>query len=150
MNLKKLQKHRHQAYLRQSFCCYYCALPMWEDDPAQFNMRYGVGPRKAKHLRCTAEHLVAQRDGGGEDELNIAAACLWCNRMRHRGRPDKAPDPEKYKRRVTKLIEQRRWHPAVAVFIQGQDPGNSTAAPGTSNRPPFNLSKSTTQFLASS
>ena len=116
MNLKTLQKLRHQAFVRQSCRCYYCTLPIWENDPMEIATRYGICLRKAKHLRCTAEHLIAQQDGGGETAENITAACLWCNRMRHRGRHDKAPNPTKYKNRVTQLMAKRQWHPANDLY----------------------------------
>lgn len=116
MNPKKLQRLRHQAFIQQGCRCFYCTLPMWEGDPSEFTARYGIRLRKAKHLRCTAEHLLAQQDGGGETLLNIAAACLWCNRMRHLGRHDKAPSPTKYKTRVTQLISKRQWHPAIDLY----------------------------------
>lgn len=116
MNLNKLQKLRHQAFVRQNCRCFYCTLPIWEVDPTEFSDRYGMSLRKAKHLQCTAEHLIAQQDGGGETVQNIAAACLWCNRMRHLKRHHKAPSPEKYKNRVAQLIAKRCWHPAIDLY----------------------------------
>jgi hypothetical protein len=115
----KLQKLRHQAFVRQSCRCFYCTLPMWEADPTEFTGRYGISLRKAQHLKCTAEHLTAQQNGGKETAQNIAAACLWCNRMRHAKRHDTAPSPEKYKSRVTQLINKRRWHPAIDLYQDG-------------------------------
>ncbi len=116
MNPKKLQRLRHQAFIQQSCRCFYCSLPMWEGDPSEFSARFGIDPRKVKHLQCTAEHLIAQKDGGSETAQNIAAACLWCNRMRHRGRHNKAPTPAKYKSRVSQLIAKRQWHPALGLY----------------------------------
>lgn len=119
MNPKKLQKLRHQAFVRQSCRCFYCTLPIWEGDPNEFTAQHGISLRKAKHLQCTAEHLMAQKDGGGDTALNIVAACLWCNRMRHLKRQDKAPSPEKYKNRVSQLICKRQWHPAMSLYQGG-------------------------------
>jgi len=116
MNPNKLKKLRHQAFIRQNCRCFYCTLPIWEGDPTEFLARHGISPRKAKYLRCTAEHLVAQQDGGGETIQNVAAACLWCNQMRHLKRQDGAPNPEKYKNRVTQLIAKRRWHPVIDLY----------------------------------
>lgn len=116
MNPKTLRKLRHQAFVRQNCRCFYCTLPIWEGDSTEFTARHGISLQKAKHLRCTAEHLIAQQDGGGETVQNITAACLWCNRMRHRGRHDKAPSPSKYKNRVTQLMEKRHWHPANDLY----------------------------------
>jgi hypothetical protein len=121
MNPKKLQKLRHKAYIRQDCRCFYCTLPIWEGDPTEFATRFGIALRKAKHLQCTAEHLVAQQDGGGETLGNIAAACLWCNRMRHWKRQEKAPSPEKYKTRVFQLISKRKWHPAIALYQNAEN-----------------------------
>jgi 5-methylcytosine-specific restriction endonuclease McrA len=118
MNPKKLQRLRHEAYLRQDCRCFYCTLPIWEGDPTYFTTRYGIALRKAKYLQCTAEHLVAQQEGGGETVENVAAACLLCNRMRHLKRQEKAPGPEKYKRRVSQLIGKRRRHSAIDL-LQG-------------------------------
>lgn len=115
MNLNKLQKLRHKAFVRQNCRCFYCTLPIWEGDPAEFMARYGICLRKARHLRCTAEHLIAQQDGGVDSALNIAAACVWCNRKRHSRRQHKAPSPEEYKARVTELISNRKWHPAIEL-----------------------------------
>lgn len=116
MNPNKLKTLRHQAFVRQNCRCFYCSLPIWEGDPKGFIARHGISLRKAKHLQCTAEHLIAQQDGGGESVLNVAAACLWCNRMRHLKRQHKAPSPEKYKNRVAQLIAKRRWHPAIDLY----------------------------------
>jgi hypothetical protein len=121
MNPKKLQRLRHEAYIRQDCRCFYCTLPIWEGDPTEFTTRFGIALRKAKHLQCTAEHLVAQQDGGGETLGNIAAACLWCNRMRHWKRQEKAPGPEKYKTRVFQLIAKRRWHSAIALYQNAEN-----------------------------
>ena len=115
MNPNKIRKLRHQAFVRQSGRCCYCTLPICEGDPAEFAARHCISLRKANYLRCTAEHLVAQKDGGCDTAQNIAAACSWCNHMRHVRRQDKAPSPEKYKNRVTQLIAKRRWHPAIEL-----------------------------------
>jgi 5-methylcytosine-specific restriction endonuclease McrA len=128
MNPKKLQKLRHQAFIRQDCRCFYCSLPMWEYDLLDFSARYGIRPEKAKHLRCTAEHLIAQQDGGDESSQNIAAACLWCNRMRHARRHDRAPSAEKYKNRVSQLISKQQWHPAAGLYQEGiQRSGHSVS-----------------------
>lgn len=115
MNPNKIRKLRHQAFVRQSGRCCYCTLPIWEGNPAEFTARYCVSLRKAKYLLCTAEHLIAQKDGGSDTAQNVAAACSWCNHMRHFRRQDKAPSPEKYKNRVTQLIAKRQWHPAIEL-----------------------------------
>lgn len=88
---------------------------MWEADPEQFAIDHALPIRLAKHLKCTAEHLVAQQDKGRDTAENIVAACLWCNHVRHRCRPNNAPDPLAYKSRVRKLVKQGKWHPVAAA-----------------------------------
>lgn len=111
---KSLQRSRRQAFEKQGYRCYYCQLPIWEQSPDDFAARTGYPPRLSKHLRCTAEHLVAKHDGGSNAQDNIVAACLWCNTTRHKHRPRNAPDPKAYKLRVAKLVAKGRWHPVVA------------------------------------
>ena len=86
---------------------------MCEANQEQFARTHGIPNRLAQHLKCTAEHLVAQHDGGRDTPTNIVAACLWCNRMRHHGRPHNAPDHVSYKSRVANLIAQGKWHPVI-------------------------------------
>jgi hypothetical protein len=115
VNNTKLQKLRHSAFIEQGCKCIYCELPMWERDPSEVTARFRISLKKAKLLQCTAEHLLAAQDGGKDNCKNISAACLWCNRMRHYKRQDKAPDPGLYKKRVLQLIRKKRWHPAVGI-----------------------------------
>ncbi|QAU34913.1 HNH endonuclease [Janthinobacterium sp. 17J80-10] len=114
MSLKKLRQLRRQAFEKQNHLCYYCKLPMWEQDQQQFARGQGVPARLVKYGRCTAEHLVARKDGGRDLPENIVAACLWCNASRHRGRQHCAPDPTAYKTRVSQLVGQGIWHPVIA------------------------------------
>jgi hypothetical protein len=87
---------------------------MWEDNQDKFSSSHGLTARLAKHLKCTAEHLVAQQDKGRDSVENIVAACLWCNKLRHLHRVNKAPDPVTYKSRVRKLIAKGKWHPVIS------------------------------------
>ena len=112
MNQKKQQQLRRQASKKQNHLCYYCHLRMWEQDESA--VEHGVPARLAKYVRCTAEHLLAKKDGGPASLENIVAACLWCNKSRHKGRQQCAPDPAAYKRRVSQLVSQGKWHPVVA------------------------------------
>ena len=113
----KSRKFRHLAFIRQGCRCFYCSLPIWETEPEQFTALYKIKAKKALYLKSTAEHLVAQQDGGADSEENIAAACLWCNQMRHFKRSHKAPDPMKYKRKVQTLVARKHWHPAAALAL---------------------------------
>ncbi len=82
----RLAKLRRSAFLAQSGCCFYCGLPMWEDDPERFSRTLGLTVRQAQKLRSTAEHLHARCDGGLDIPSNIVAACAHCNQKRHGGR----------------------------------------------------------------
>lgn len=94
----QLQRSRLQAFTRQNGRCYYCDLPMW--------LHGHAGP---PHLRCTAEHLTAQSQGGRDDQSNIVAACWHCNRTRHkRKRP---PEPHLYREEVRRRVSKGAWLP---------------------------------------
>jgi len=56
---------------------------------------YRLTLRQAKSFRCTAEHLMAKRDGGSDDQENIVAACWVCNHTRHRRK--RPPEPRRWK-----------------------------------------------------
>lgn len=77
---KKLCQLRLKAYRKQKHQCFYCELPMWTENPTQFAESHKLSARQANELRCTAEHLLARRDGGKDTSQNIVAACTWCNR----------------------------------------------------------------------
>jgi len=80
---------------------------VWEDIKV-FAASYRISPRAARQLQCTAEHLVPQSDGGGDDAANIAAACHRCNQGRHRRTV--APDPEQFRRHVQGRVCRGKWH----------------------------------------
>jgi hypothetical protein len=114
MSIKTVRRLRHQAFVKQACLCFYCELPMWETNQEQFLLSHRLPARLAKHLQCTAEHLLAQQDNGCDTSENIVAACLWCNRSRHQGRSLKAPDPHTYKSQVAEFIAKGHWHPVIA------------------------------------
>lgn len=94
----QVQKSRRSAFVRQGGMCHYCGCPMWLD-----------GPPGPSFLCCTAEHLRARCDGGGNGASNIVAACWFCNRTRHRC---KQPlDPEAYQARARRQMEKGKWLP---------------------------------------
>lgn len=113
MAINKLQRLRRQAFIEQGGCCFYCSNRIWERDGQTFAHINGIAVRLCRHLRCTAEHLLARKDGGKVVSTNIVAACLWCNSRRHRGRHDNAPEPAVYKRWVRMQVARSRWHPVV-------------------------------------
>ncbi|ENW23319.1 hypothetical protein F925_02277 [Acinetobacter lwoffii NCTC 5866 = CIP 64.10 = NIPH 512] len=103
-----IQRNRQKAYLAQSKLCYYCNQPMWEKDKESFISQYKVKPTIANFLQCTAEHLTARKDGGKNTEVNIVAACKYCNNTRHKSK--NALTPENYKMRVQKRLLKKEWH----------------------------------------
>lgn len=104
----KLSKARNKAYRQQHGLCVYCEKPMWLDDPEAYANKYLITLRQAKIFRCTAEHLVARQDGGKDNLVNIAAACLFCNRLRHNR---KTPlEPLRFKSLVARRLKKSRWN----------------------------------------
>ncbi|WP_429242943.1 HNH endonuclease [Luteibacter sp. 621] len=84
---------------------------MWLESPSEIN------PQRPKRrylaaFRCTAEHLVAKKDGGKTNNANIAAACHSCNKSRHARKHPVSADV--YKRFVRRRIDKGRWHPNLA------------------------------------
>lgn len=107
------QRHtsaRNAAFHRQHGRCFYCDFPMWLTDQAAFAAAHGLTLRQASRLKATAEHLVAQQDGG-RNGANVVAACHHCNQARHRFRPHAAPTPERFLARVRSRVKHRHWHP---------------------------------------
>lgn len=94
---RQLSRSRQRAFTRQSGRCYYCDLPMWAAPPAGLKL-----------LKCTAEHLLARCEGGRDDLGNIVAACLYCNRTRHR--MENPPSPSEYRLEVQRRMAQGHWH----------------------------------------
>lgn len=104
----RLQKIRERQADRQGWSCTYCEQPMWRSDPAAFAALHGLTLRQALLLQLTAEHLLPASDGGADEEPNIAAACLYCNRKRHHARNILAP--EAYRRKVRRQLRRGGWH----------------------------------------
>lgn len=103
----QLQRSRLHAFNRQGGRCYYCNLPMWLDGQA--------GPPQ---LRCTAEHLTAQCEGGKDGQSNIVAACWHCNRTRHKRR--RPPEPDAYRDEVQRRVQRGAWLPVpVLLWARG-------------------------------
>ena len=103
-----IKRHRHSSYLAQSGYCYYCGFPVWENNLDLFAKTHDLPTTKATLLKCTAEHLQARQDGGKNSKQNIVAACLRCNRTRHRLKP--APLPDVYRILVQKQVKNGKWH----------------------------------------
>lgn len=104
----RIQALRQRAFQRQGGRCCYCQVAMWLHD--QSELPFAVPSAKAAlRLQCTAEHLTARADGGRNSSTNVAAACLHCNRTRHRRRRISSPD--EFKRVVLARVASKRWHP---------------------------------------
>lgn len=102
MPLTQLQRSRQIAFDRQRGRCYYCDQHMCKTK--------AHGPL---HLLCTAEHLLPRGEGGLDDASNIVAACLHCNRTRHRRKVP--PDPYTYRAEVRRRVTKGRWHHPEAL-----------------------------------
>lgn len=118
-NRRKILKHREAAFCSQGGRCYYCAQPMWLNDVREYCTLYGFTPSRASAFRCTAEHLLARRDGGRDEPENIVAACFFCNRHRH-ARPQPL-EPQRYKAHVRGRVFKGRWH-GTLVLAKLADP----------------------------
>lgn len=106
-------KHiRKQKMISQKGLCYYCGLPMWDDDVAcQANTANGRKRAKTHPLRCTAEHLQARSEGGKDRPDNIVAACRFCNALRHRRKKPLAPHA--YRQFVQRRMAAGKWLSAL-------------------------------------
>jgi hypothetical protein len=97
----KISTFRTRAFLRQRGLCFYCDLPMWRSEPTRFAVARRLTLSQAREYQCTGEHLMARCEGGTDNRDNIVAACLFCNRTRHRRKRPPAPE-------VWRAIQQRR------------------------------------------
>ncbi len=102
------QMHRNRAFITQSGLCFYCHQPMWLSKKGSFISDYCLAVKKANLLQCTAEHLKARQDGGGNSAINIVAACKFCNNTRHKAK--KALPPDLYRIYVQKRLSKNSWH----------------------------------------
>lgn len=112
----RLKALKLKAARRQNWRCYYCDTPMWDDDLDSFVDRHRLTARSAQTLKCTAEHLTAQCEGGKDRADNIVAACLICNKRRHQTTKPKSPDD--YRRHVQARVQRGKWHPSNARSIK--------------------------------
>ena len=108
---------RKAKFVEQHGRCYYCRQPMWEKNGDQFAVAYGLTASAAHLLRSTAEHLVAQQDGGADTKQNIVAACRFCNWTRHKTSNPKAPID--YRRKVRDRLRKGKWHGFVLTPVTG-------------------------------
>ncbi|WP_343231446.1 HNH endonuclease [Xanthomonas euvesicatoria] len=112
MSNKRLKSLRTSAFHVQTGRCFYCGLPMWLASPAEL----GLKPTKARAFQCSAEHLVAQQDGGKDEPGNVVAAHTRCNQGRHKRRGP-APSPDAFRVLVQRRQAVGRWWPTLPPGI---------------------------------
>ena len=110
MTEARVRTYRERQAAAQHQQCFYCGFPMWSKHASEFAEYFGITRKEANRFHCTAEHLVARRDGGTSELGNIVAACWFCNINRHRRRLQ-GPDPDRYKQLVQKRVKGQAWHP---------------------------------------
>ena len=133
-----LARYRQQALVRQYGRCCYCKLPVVPQRNLNgFASAHGLTEARAKALQCTAEHLQARCDGGGDKANNMAAACITCNQRRHRMTP--APTPDRYRQIVQRQMEHGMWHKRALLnaicLINKQGSPQGAARPGYGVQP---------------
>lgn len=110
--MTKLNKLRDEAFHRQGGLCWYCG------------RRMSAASHKGPNRR-TAEHLLAQCDGGQDVAENIVAACYFCNVQRHRS---KTPlPPQAYQTYVRSRLAKGNWFNPKGGVPGGRD---ATRGPG--------------------
>jgi len=109
MSRYHLIKHRFNSFQRQKGRCHYCNAPMWLRNPESFAYKHKLNDGDIKRFQCTAEHLIARQDGGGDTSENIVAACLICNQTRHVW--PKPLSAQAYANYVKGQIRNAKWHP---------------------------------------
>ena len=95
---------------------------MWQASPDELKP-LGLRARSAAPLRCTAEHLVAQQDGGKNVAGNIAAACWLCNTRRHKRKSP--PPPDAYRAFVQRRLAKGKWHPPKVARLLAIPPAGT-------------------------
>jgi hypothetical protein len=117
---KQLYRSRQSAFAAQEGLCFYCRCAMWRRSPDELTKAYGISEKLAKKLQCTAEHLKPRGEGGGDATCNIVAACLHCNRTRHKRKSP--PSPEHYLSIVRSRLAKGKWHPAGIAKVLSDVP----------------------------
>ena len=111
-NNRKLRRFRKVAACKQQHRCHYCDAPMWAARPEAFAERHGLRLEDCVHFQCTAEHVIARRDGGGE-RRNIVAACRCCNIARHEA--ETPMSAEAYREHVQRAVGGSTWLTALLL-----------------------------------
>lgn len=115
--MSALIRFRTNAFHRQNGRCYYCDYSMWSVSSKAYAQQNQLTLGQAKQFQCTAEHLIAQQDGGTTTQSNIVAACRYCNMHRH---ARKNPlEPGAYRMLVQKRLRRGKWNHPFAKIRQG-------------------------------
>lgn len=115
-----IQIIRNRKAVRQGWRCRYCRQPMWLKDVQGFAARHGLGLEQARLLQVTAEHLHPRGEGGRNSYANIAAACLYCNRMRHQA--GEVLSPTDYASYVQDQLRSGGWHGIRILSLDARPP----------------------------
>lgn len=108
---QSIKNLRERAYMAQQGCCFYCSISMWLHVPEEVAAPFDLTTSSVACLQCTAEHLVPKSEGGRDTEANVVAACLHCNRTRHRLKVP--PSPIQYREHIQRRIVRGGWHPSM-------------------------------------
>ena len=120
--MSQVNKFRDEAFHRQGGLCWYCGRPMSAASDKRSNRR-------------TAEHLLAQCDGGEDVAENIVAACWLCNTRRHISKTP--PSPQAFQDYVRQRLARGNWFNPKGGQ-QAEAPTSSARHP--SSRPQANRS----------
>jgi hypothetical protein len=107
---------RNAAAQSQNWRCHYCELPMGGKGSPYAK----AVPLEKKHLRMTAEHLLARQDGGADTKNKIVAAHTFCNQHRHRSKRPKSPT--EFATHVKSRLAKKQWFvpPDRKLLIQAR------------------------------
>lgn len=111
--MKALKIIRKEKMIKQGGRCYYCELPMWENEAGTISSTQCKMESAPHVLRCTAEHLLARSEGGQNTVGNIVAVCWFCNSRRHRRK--RPLPPEEYRQLVRERMAVGRWQLAAVT-----------------------------------
>ncbi len=106
---KALISSRKRAFLAQGGRCCYCQARTWLKNTSELEAR-AIPRSVVQWFKCTAEHAVPRKDGGGNGPDNIRAACRLCN-LRRQQRKRQLSEAE-YARFVRLRVAKGRWWPA--------------------------------------
>ena len=125
----QIQKSRLFAFKQQQGRCFYCRKSTWLPGRAQGSEPELVDRKYDPCLRCTAEHLIARKDGGKAGRANIVAACWYCNQQRHRTLDPLVPS--EYVQSVRNQLHAGRWHQLNVPGFFSQRKEQSVLVPAT-------------------